>query len=220
MKPIFHYLALLALLTASAPGPADETPRPLAKVAAESDWIVLAQLNVFDYEQRRGIPVSGETWFDVLLPYKVPQPAERLKVTEEGFGEGTCYFDEAKLWNELPRYLLFLVEDEGELRGHPDGCSLPVLITADNRYAVRWPIRQFDLGNEAEALVREFDFQGPGAFVDLDDMTSIQRERRIESDFLAPVDDGRYRYTRGIEMEDFRSLIAEHLTRDRLQRGR
>lgn len=206
------------------------TPKTPSELAAESDYVVLAQLDIYKYQKRRDIPVSGDSWFDVLVPYKVPRPVERFKVVEEGYGERKCYF-EADLWNEMPRYLLFLVDypdgDAGEVRGHPDGCALSVLTTTDNKYVVRWPIENMRFETDIESLVEEFEFQGPGATVDLSDRIGFRREEEVERLFLEPVetdDRGRdfiYRYTRGIPLGVFREQVlgTEHLTRDRVQRG-
>lgn len=215
-------IALLLGLSLTAWADEERELRTPAELAAESDFVVLGKLEIYEYEKRRHIPVEGKTWFDVLVPYKVPRPTERVLVREEGIGEDKCYFDDVPLWDEMPRYLLFLIRDEeGDIRGHPDGCAIPVLITTDNQYAVRWPIENLDVDEQAEALVREFEFHGAGAFIDLTEMTSIRRGETIERLYLAETDGKKHRYTRGILLEDFRQLLgAENLTRDRLQRGR
>lgn len=218
-------LVLPTLLLAGEEAP--EMPTP-AELAAESDYVVLARLEVYDYEERRNIPVEGKAWFEVLVPYKVPAPTGRLRLYEQGVGGDRCYFDDVALHGEMPRYLLFLVEhhdpEQGDARGHPDRCALPVLVSTDNRYAVRWPIDGLDLPEDIGSRVRAFEFHGPGSTVDLRGETRHRREQRIEREFLEPVEGGRraqYRYTRGIPLEDFRPLMGEqNLTRDRLQRGR
>ena len=199
-----------------------ERPPTPFELAAESDYVVLARLLIYEYEKRRDIPVEGKTWFNVLVPYKVPRPVDRLRVIEEGFGDDKCYFDDIPLYEQMPRYLLFLVTDEdGDIRGHPDVCALPIVVTTDNRYVVRWPIKRVTLDDEVEDLVQEFEFHGTGAFIDLSEMTSLRREDTIEELHLTEVERGEYRYTRGILLEDFRKLLgAENLTRDRIQRGR
>lgn len=229
------FLLLALSLAAQESSKSDESAenKPLttpSQRAVESDYVVLAQLSVYKYEKKREVPVSGNSWFDVLVPYKVPMPVERMKVVEEGFGEHKCYFDEAELFGELPRYLLFLVDyeegDAGEVRGHPDGCALPVVTTKDNQYAVRWPIDNMRFEGDVESLVQEFEFVGPGAFIDLSDLVSYRREEEAERLHLVPVEDDRgrreiYRYTRGIPLGVFREELigTENLTRDRVQRG-
>jgi len=163
----------------------------------------------------------------VLVPYKVPHPVERLKVVEEGFGEGKCYFEDVELFTELPRYLLFVNDaKDGEVTGHPDGCAIPVVSTTDNQYVVRWPIEGMRFEQDVESLVQEFEFVGPGAFIDLSDLVGYRIEEEVERLDLVPAEDDRgrraiYRYTKGIPLSTFRSELigTENLTRDRVQRG-
>src|SRR5699024_16359 len=169
-KIIATALLLLALPLAAQESSDSSQDKPLttpAERAAESDYVVLAQLRIYKYETRRDIPVKGDTSFDVLVPYKVPKPVDTLKVVEESFGEGKCYFQDVELFGQMPRYLLFLVDNPegkaGEVRGHPDGCAVSVVATTDNRYVVRWPIENMRFEKDAEALVQTFEFQGPGA---------------------------------------------------------
>jgi hypothetical protein len=216
-------IALLLLLPATLMAE-ETTSRALspAELAADSDVVVLAQLDRVNYEMRRGFPVEGRAWLKVLVRYKVPQPLDLVRVGEEGFSDDRCYFDEVPMWKELPRYLLFLNQDEGRgFRGNRNGCKLDVLVTSDNRYAVRWPQDNLHLDTFGESLVQELDFHGPSAFVDVSEMTSIRREDLQQRYFLADDGEGRYRYTRGILLEDFRQLLGEdNLTQDRQIRGR
>ena len=238
-KLIATLLLLLSLpLAAQDASESDESAdgdenKPLttpSQRAAESDYVVLGQLHVYKYDTKREIPVGGHSWFDVLVSYKVPMPVERMKVFEEGFGEDKCYFDSADLFGEMPRYLLFLQDDPDsdarEVRGHDDGCALPVATTTDNQYVVIWPIENMRFEADAAALVEEFEFHGPGSLVDLSDLVSYRREEEIERLHLVPAKDDRrrreiYRYTRGIPLSVFRAELigTENLTRDRIQRG-
>jgi hypothetical protein len=227
-------IPLLVALLASAPSWAqdeqaasaetDETVTRLhpSQLAAESDLVVLGQLDRLDYERRRGFPVGGTAWVDVLVRYKVPQPIDLVRIVEEGFGPDRCYFPDVPLWQELPRYLLFLKRGEGrDYVGHRAGCMLEVLVTADNRYAVRWPQDALILKEDELELVEELDFIGPGATMDATDTTSIGRAELIEDYYMEDLGDRTLRYTRGIPLEVFRERImgSEALTRDRQQRG-
>jgi hypothetical protein len=229
----FLFLFVAALL-ASVPawaqneqdpaGVIDETITRLhpSQLAAESDLVVLGQLDRLDYERRRGFPVGGTAWVDVLVRYKVPQPIDLIRIVEEGFGPDRCYFPDIPLWQELPRYLLFLNRGEGrDYTGHRAGCMLEVLVTADNRYAVRWPQDALLLNEDELELVEELDFIGPGAAVDATDTTSIGRAALIEDYYMEDLGNRTLRYTRGIPLEVFREQImgSEALTRDRQQRG-
>lgn len=188
-----------------------EAASPPAIRAGESDVVVLAQLERVDYEYRRGFPVDGRAWFRVLLPYKVPRPMERLVVYEEGLKEVECYFPDLPRAEEKPRYLLFLVHDEErKLRGHPQGCALEVLVTGDNRYAVRWPQERLDLDEDARQFVRDLEFQGPLSRVDASDLTRTARAERAEREHMR-IEDTTLVYTRGILLEDFRRLLGDTL---------
>lgn len=201
---------------------AEYQPLHPSQLAAESDAVVLAQVDRVNYETRRGFPVSGAAWIRVLVRYKVPSPIDFVKVAEEGFGPDRCYFDDGPMWEELPRYLVFLNRaDKHEFEGHRGGCKLEVLVTDDNRYAVRWPQEGLVLNPEDEALIQELTFQGPGAYVDVSEMTSIGREDLLREYHMVDTGDNRYRYTRGIRLEDFREHLigSDNLTRDRQQRG-
>lgn len=201
----------------------EQTPERLspADLAAASEVIVLAQLIYVDYERPRDSPVEGIARFDVLLPYKVPHPVNRLTVFEEGVKDIECYFPEEPAAGEQRRYLLFLVPDpdkDERYRGNPHGCALEVLTTRENHYAVRWPQDTVVLDDEAEALVRELDFYGPGSRIDATTMTSTSIERRAENDAMKQVE-GHLVYTRGILLGEFRRLMGEAgVTPDRIQR--
>jgi hypothetical protein len=218
-----YLIALLLLLPALALAE-DSSPRAMspAELAADSDLVVLAQLDRVNYEKRRGFAVEGTAWLNVLVRYKVPQPIDRIRLVEEGFGDDRCYFEDVPMWLEMPRYLLFLNQAEGRnFEGNRNGCKLEVLVTRDNRYTVRWPQDGLHLDSEDEALVQELEFHGPNATIDVSEMTSIRREDLQQRYFLVDAGDGNYRYTRGILLEDFRKLLGEdNLTQDRQTRGR
>lgn len=220
-RPMLLFLLLILPFLALAEQ-ADRVQMTPAELAADSDLVVLAQVDRVDYEYRRGFPVEGRAWLKVLVRYKVPEPLDYLRVAEEGLGDDRCYFADTPMWQELPRYLVFLNTDEGRgFSGNRNGCRLDVLVTGDNRYAVRWPQDGLILDESGLGLVQELEFQGPGAFVDVREMTSIRRDDLQERYFLVDAGSGKYRYSRGILLEDFRQLLGEeNLTTDRRQRGR
>ena len=229
MKPITSLLVLsLALcLLAGSLAAQDATEATdalvdrhwLADRAATSDVVVLAQLDRTDYEYARGFPIDGRAWFDVLLSYKAPRVVERFIVKETGLKDIECYFPDTDSSVEGPRYLLLLVTDPDDgYRGHPDGCAFEVLVSADNRYAIRWP--QPALGGEQgrgdetiQALVQAMSFQGPRARIDASDMLAHQRQARAEVEFLR-VDGTDLMPTRGIPLSDFRRLMNAGLVND------
>lgn len=207
-------LAAAAWLVMALPAQAQD--HWLAERAATSDMVLLAQLERTDYNYLRGLPVEGRAWFRSLLTYKTPRTMERLIVQESGVKDIECYFPEVEPGTESPRYLLFLVRDEeGELRGHPEGCALEVLVSSDNRYAIRWPQQALDRENAREddrlnTLVEELDFQGPGSRINASDMLSHQRRATAERDLMR-VDGSELMPTRGIPLTDLRRLMQPGL---------
>jgi len=179
-----------------------------AQLAAESDVVVLAQLDRLDYERRRGFPVSGSGWARVLLRYKVQDPIDLVRIVEEGFGPDRCYFPDVPLWQELPRFLLFLNRGEGrDYTGHRGGCMLEVLVTDNNSYAVRWPQDDLVLNDDELALIEELAFVGPGSTRDVSEMTSISREALLRDYSMEDIGEFTFRYTRGIPLSVFRKQI-------------
>ncbi|MDX1624913.1 MAG: hypothetical protein R3323_00250 [Wenzhouxiangellaceae bacterium] len=188
----------------------------LAERAATSDVVVVAQLERTDYDYQRDFPVGGETWFRALFGYKGGDDLGLIIVPEQGLGNPGCYFPESLAELERPRYLLFLVRgEEGELRGHPEGCALEVLVSSDNRYAVRWPQPRF--GDDAglddpvlRELARPLRFQGPLARIDASELLTHQRRDRAERMFMR-VDGSDLLPTRGIPLGELRGLMRPGL---------
>lgn len=197
---------------------AQSDPHWLADRAATSDIVALAQLERIDYEYKRDFPVEGEAWLKPLITYRSQAPLNGvIIVREQGLSENECYFPRMAPWDERPRYLLFLLEDSesGTMKGHPDGCAIEILVTADGSYAARWPQPAFGgehgRGGEAlQALVEEMTFQGPMARIDASDMLAHRRRERAKRDFMR-LEDSTLIPTRGIELTDLRRLMQPGL---------
>ena len=198
--------------------PAREDAHWLAERAATSDIVALAQLDRIDYEYNRDFPVEGEAWLRPLITYRSQTPLKGvIIVREQGLSENECYFPRIAPWDERPRYLLFLVIDSetGTIKGHPEGCAIEILVTADGSYAARWPQSAFGgengRGDETlQAMVEEMTFQGPMARIDASDMLAHQRRERAERDFMR-LEDSTLIPTRGIELTDLRRLMQSGL---------
>jgi len=204
----------------------------LADRAATSDIVALAQLDRIDYKYNRDFPVDGEAWLRPLITYRSQAPVKGVIIVhEQGLSENECYFPRMAPWDERPRYLLFLVTDSetDTIKGHPDGCAIEILVTADGSYAARWPQPAFGGengrgGERLQAMVEEMTFQGPMARIDASDMLIHQRRERAQRDFMR-LEDGTLIPTRGIELTDLRRLMQPGLeteevgaqTRERLQ---
>jgi len=197
---------------------AGDDRHPLADRAASSDIVVVAQLDQTDYEYERSFPYRGEAWFRRLITYKSGEALKGLIVVpESGLGDDKCYFTQPEPWDEGPRYLLFLVHDEESdtTRGNPDGCSIEILVTTENRYAARWPQPGFGAadGRDDEtlaALAEPMMFIGPGARIDASEMLNHQRRERAERNFMT-IDGTDLIPTRGIEISELRRLMQPGL---------
>ena len=199
----------------------------LAERAAQSDVVVVAQLERTDYEYRRGFPVDGRTWFRVLFDYKTPREMERLIVLESGLNPDGCYFPNLPLYDEQPRYLLFLVYDEEDaLRGHADGCAVELAVNSQGRYAAIWPQSAFErplpcldcvepnpnkaLDLQLEHMTENMQFQGPLSRIDGSEMVAHQRRQLAEEEGLRIEGTDLIR-TRGIELSELRQLMRPGL---------
>ena len=225
-------LLCIALVCAASIATADITADTqyqhwLAERAAQSDVVVVAQLERTDYEYRRGFPVDGRTWFRVLFDYKTPREMERLIVLESGLNPDGCYFPDLPLFDEQPRYLLFLVYDEeNALRGHTDGCAVELAVNGQGRYAAIWPQPAFErplpcldcvepnpnkaLDRQLERMTENMQFQGPLSRIDGSDMVAHQRRERAAAEDLRIEGTDLIR-TRGIELSELRQLMQAGL---------
>jgi len=214
MKYLVCTILLLTPLLVSA----QEDVHWLASRAETSDIVALAQLDRIDYEYNRDFPVDGEAWLRPLITYRSQAPLKGvIIVREQGLSENECYFPRMAPWDERPRYLLFLVTDSetGTIKGHPDGCAIEILVSADGSYAARWPQPAFGgengRGDETlQAMVEEMTFQGPMARIDASDMLAHQRRERAERDFMR-LEDSTLIPTRGIGLTDLRRLMQPGL---------
>jgi hypothetical protein len=223
MRNPIPVLLVLVLVGAPLAAAAQEQAEAhwLAERAATADVVVLAQLDRIDYEYERDFPVGGEAWFKPLISYKSADPLTGvLVVSEQGLKDNECYFPRMAPWEERPRYLLFLNrdEDQGTLRGHPDGCAIEILVGAEGRYAARWPQPAFGgehgRGDAAiRARVQPMTFQGPGARIDAADMLAHQRRNRAERDAMK-LEGTELIPTRGIPISELRALMRPGLIAD------
>lgn len=205
-------------------GPDDDTraeqqaPEPtLASLAREADFIGIAKVDTTEYETVRDLPSEGFAILRVLVTYRHPgevlDAPESIDVHEDGFGKDACYYPERR--NEGRRYLVFLKErtgknEEGEektgYRGMKPGCMLPVLISADNRFALRYPVPGVDI--QDRSVIQEIEFADPDAFITAGQELSYTRaEYMVENGWLREADGDRHIYTTGIYLSDARQLM-------------
>ncbi len=215
--------------------PASELLR-LDQLAAASDLVALVQVVETKYEYRRGFPISGSGYLRVILPYKADQRYSLIEVSEEGINN-SCYFPTTAMWDEGQRFLVFLSHDDDEVpdyrnpdpdqdpayhglrfRSHSATCALPVLVTENNQYAIRYPLDSIAWDEAALAAVQEMNFTDPDAHVPTEDMTrtavagfSERYAARQQGDSLV--------YTKGVYLSDVRRLMGpDAVTLDRTVR--
>lgn len=189
----------------------------LASLARDADFIGILKVDTVEYETMRTLPSEGFARLRVLVTYRHPgevlEAPDIVEVHEEGFGDDTCYYPERE--NEGRRYLAFLNErtgkdEDGEAKtgykGTKPGCMLPVLVTADNRFALRYPVPGVDIRDRS--VIQKMDFADPDAFVTAgDDLSFTRVDYMVENDWLKRVDEDRHRFTTGIYLDDARPLM-------------
>lgn len=209
-------LALLPAVAVAANQDADQKqdspkgPVTIKELAAKADYIGLLQVDDTHYETMRGIPSKGHAELKTLVTYRHPGigrvPPGKVSVYEEGFGDERCYYPERR--NEGRRFLAFLKKRKGKdgYSGTRPGCMLPVYVTRDNSYALRYPIPGLAIPDKS--LVKKIQFADPDAFVEAGDQLSYARtESLVDQDLLLQTDDGDYQYTHGIYLRDLRPAI-------------
>lgn len=189
----------------------------LASLASEADFIGVVQVDTTEYETVRDLPSEGFAILRVLVAYRHPgevlDAPGSIDVFEDGFGKDACYYPERQ--NEGRRYLAFLKERTGKdeqgkeksgYRGMKPGCMLPVLIAADNRFALRFPVPGVDI--QDRSVIRKIDFADPDAFViGGREVSYTHVEYMVEQNWMRKADDDRYVYTTGIYLSDARRLM-------------
>ena len=208
---VFAPLLALAGAVHAAPDPqGDATPPSLSELAAAADLVALAQVRDTDYRRQRDIPVSGSAFLRILIAYKSDRDDELLEVYEKGLHEHECYFPNPTVFEEGRRYLLFLRRDPDDperYRGLPQGCALEVLVTRDNRYAVRYPASGFELNDALVDLAEPMAFADRYALVADEDLAPAERNALRAAGHIEPAGDERWRYTHGVDLTAVRGLI-------------
>ena len=199
----------------------DSSPAPveLQTLVSESDLVALIRVLDTDYEYTRGFPSGGTAFLQVMIPYKVMRPLEDIiEVYDEGLRAGECYFDNPSVLEEGRRYLVFLKfsrDVKEQYNGLSTGCKLEVLVAQDGRYAVRYPLNGLLLADDVTTHVKDMQFQDSYAVLEDDEINPDVRNDLLSKGFLTEID-GRFVYTRGIDISAFRKLMGpDVLTLDR-----
>ena len=202
--------------TPAADSSVAETPPDLASLTAEADLVAIVQVITTDYEKTRGFPSSGSAYLSVLIPYKGSAKGDIIEVKEQGIEDTACYYPEVQVLQlEGDRFLAFLKKDGPEketYHGYMPGCKVPILVTADNSYAIVFPVPGLAL---PEDQAQELIFGDPSAMLDLTDWSQSQAEAFAESWQMRQVPPGPedasnariYQYTRGILVPGLYKLL-------------
>lgn len=214
MHWIMKWLILLPAMGAMAVEPGTPAPAAtsLGALAARADLVALAQVRDTDYLTRRDIPVSGSAYLEVLIAYKPEGTAGHFEVYETGLQEKACYFPNPDVTEEGRRYLVFLKkdpEDPKRFRGMPEGCALDVLVAADNRYVLRYPLTGINLAGPFRSLAHETAFSDGYAVVDDDDLLPEQRNAMLSAGQIRSYRESRWIYTMGIDLAAARELMEQ-----------
>ena len=203
----------LARLLLEDTGPGEPWfPANMAEAAELADLVALVQVEGADNERVRDTVVRGKAKLDVLIGYKGARRGERIQVNDFGVRGFKCYYPDRV--NEGNRYLVFLKKDheyEPERRNEPPAyrgqypsCALPVYVSDDSQYVVRYPIDGFDLPEAVQ--VREFTFRDPAARIYVDEIT-LEQERRYRDELGAVRRGMRLEFSRGALLYELRPHI-------------
>jgi hypothetical protein len=201
------------------PGPQPAQKVLLRDLVRQADLVALVQVLDTDYEYTRAFPSGGTAFLRVLIPYKVTRPLEDvIEVYEEGLREGECYFANPTVLEEGRRHLVFLkfsTDVENQYGGLPSGCKLEVLVNRERRYALRYPPGGIELADDLVQHARIMAFGDAYALLEDEEITPTERNALLQDGYLAE-QDGRYRFTHGIDISVIRQLMGpEGLTLDR-----
>jgi len=186
-------------------------PISLSELAAKADLVAVAQVKDTDYVYTRSFPSEGSAYLKILIAYKHNQPDEDIvEVYDKGLHPNECYFDNPSVLEEGRRFLVFFrrdPQDPQNYRGLAEGCALEILVTQDNRYALKHPVTGIDLTDDLRSLVTEYDFRDSYALVADEDMTPAVRDEMLTNSSIIPYQD-EYKYTRGVDLSVIRKLIG------------
>ena len=190
---------------------AETNPVSLSSLAARSDLVALAQVRDTEYTYTRSFPSEGSAFLQLLITYKPGRTAEDIvRVYEKGLHPHECYFESPAVFGEGRRYLVFFRRDHDEpevYRGLEEGCALEILVTADNRYALKYPVEGIEFTDDLEKLATSYEFRDNNAVVSDESLSPTVRNYLLERGLIIPYQ-GNYKYTHGVDLTAARKLIS------------
>ena len=204
---------LCLLLIFGIPAYASETTAAvsLSTLATKADLVALIQVRDTDYVYTRSFPSEGSAFLGVLIAYKPGNGTEEIiEVYEKGLHPHECYFENPTVYDEGRRYLVFLrrnPDDPESYRGLEQGCALEILVTEDNRYALKYPVDGITLADKLDRLVLSYDFHDNHALISEEDLSPTERDALLANGLIITYQEG-FKYTHGIDLTAARSLIS------------
>lgn len=197
-------LVVLSAILAQQPLPT------LDELAAEHDLVAITQQIDINYDMVRDFPKEGHGLLRVLIAYKGTERGELIEVREKGLEPFRCYYPDFE--NEGNRYLVFLNKTEDDqYQGVKPTCQLPLLVTADNAYALLYPVAGVAVDS---SLASRQTYADPAAYLMMDDLTHEWIDQQLEAGYIRVEDDHDYAlgperviYTQGIDVTSLRGLL-------------
>lgn len=189
----------------------DTPPVSLSSLAAKADLVAVAQVKDTDYVYTRSFPSEGSAFLKILIAYKFNKPTEEIvEVYEKGLHPHECYFENPTVLEEGRRYLVFFridPEDPEIYRGLAQGCALEILVTGDNRYALKYPIKGLELADKLDELAVKYEFRDNYAVVSEESLSPTERDDLLARGLIIPYQ-GKFKYTHGVDLTAARNLIS------------
>jgi len=183
----------------------------LTDLAKKSDLVAVAQVKDTDYVYTRSFPSEGSAFLSILIAYKPAKPTgEIIQINEKGLHPNECYFENPTVLEEGRRYLVFLRQDPQDpesFRGFSEGCALEILVTNENRYALKMPLEGIDLADKLDELAVHYDFRDNYALVTEESLSPVVRDDLLARRLIVPYQ-GKFKYTHGIDLSAARRLIS------------
>jgi len=199
----------------------ETAPISLSELARKADLVAVAQVKDTDYVYTHSYPNEGSAYLKILFTYKQNNPVDDIiEVYEKGLHPNECYFENPTVLEEGRRFLVFFrldPEDPNIYRGLDEGCALELLVTEDNRYALKYPIDGIKLTDNLDALAKKYDFHDYYSVVPEESLSPDQRDALLAKGLIQPYEDG-FKYLYGVDLTAARSLINPAALKPRLSR--
>ena len=187
-----------------------KNPVSLSELATKADLVAVAQVKDTDYVYTRSFPSEGSAYLKILIAYKLNKPGEEIiEVYEKGLHPNECYFENPTVFEEGRRYLVFFrldPQDPETYRGLSQGCALEILVTGDNRYALKYPIKGILLTDKLDDLAVKYNFRDNYALVSEASLSPAERDDLLARGLIIPYQ-GQFKYTHGVDLTTTRNLI-------------